>query len=344
MLHLACLLVAAAVDLSGIVTVLNTPFRHDGYLDTHGLAKNVEVALAARVRGFLVPAKAAEVDSLSLPERETMVRTVVTTVKTSTALAEKPPVIICGVYASEPDERLRYVARWSQLNCSGVLLNVAYKGDDLAFEAAVVAVANALPAGMFLQLQDLNFTGTGLPLDLVLQLWRRLPSSFISIKIETVNAAHKASLVLHATAGPRQLNVATGWAVTSMVQAFDRGVTTVMPTAMHALYTGVYELYFGRTPSRAPASRERVACLHSKMLRVLVFSNSALNVSIVYFKQLLHTQSVYSTPLTRIAPDPLDTWDRREAGGWPINAMPHAAPFHARAGLNLYLIPTLKPR
>lgn len=325
MLHFHCLLFAAAsVDLSGIVTVLNTPFRDDGHLDTVSLAKNVDVALKARVRGFLVPAKAAEVDSLSLPERETMVRTVVDTVHTANVLLAKPPVIICGVYSPDPDERLQYVRRWSQLNCSGVLLNIAYTGDDSAFEAAVVAVANALRGGMFLQLQDLDFTGNGLPLDLVLSLWRRLPSSFISIKIETVNAPHKASLVLQATAGPKQLNVATGWAVSQMIQAFDRGVTTVMPTAMHALYTGVYELYFGTTPSRAPASRQRAACLHSKMLRVLVFSNSALNVSIVYFKSLLQHQSVYATALTRVAPDPFDAWDRREAGGDTVNAAPQS--------------------
>lgn len=34
----------------------------------------------------------------------------------------------------------------------------------------------------------------------------------------------KATEVLEATAGPRQLNVVTGYAVAEMIEAFDRGV------------------------------------------------------------------------------------------------------------------------
>lgn len=115
-----------------------------------------------------------------------------------------------------------------------------------------------------------------------------------------------------------------------------------MPTALHELYTGVFDLYFKycrplpcvfslpclfSLPVSSPSlslfsltlprcrhqQRSSAMCLHSKMLRVLVFSNSGLNTSIAFFKRLVFAQGIYSTPLTRLATNPFDEYSNRTA-------------------------------
>jgi dihydrodipicolinate synthase/N-acetylneuraminate lyase len=63
--------------LSGIVSVLNTPFGYDGKPDLDGLARHVEYAIEAGVNGFLLPAMASEVEYLTRNERKVMVATVI---------------------------------------------------------------------------------------------------------------------------------------------------------------------------------------------------------------------------------------------------------------------------
>jgi dihydrodipicolinate synthase/N-acetylneuraminate lyase len=64
------------LELRGIITVLNTPFRDDDTVDLPSLRKNVRYALEAGVAGFLVPAMASEVDKLSPEERRRIVEAV----------------------------------------------------------------------------------------------------------------------------------------------------------------------------------------------------------------------------------------------------------------------------
>ena len=65
--------------MRGIVTVLNIPFNDDDRIDMGGLCANVDAACHAGVAGFLVPALASEVGSLSESERGDIVRAVVNT-------------------------------------------------------------------------------------------------------------------------------------------------------------------------------------------------------------------------------------------------------------------------
>lgn len=131
---------------------------------------------------FSAPAMAAEVDSLTLNERSLMVATVVNALSAMQPAPKPRPLVICGVYATDTPTRLQYIALWAMLNCSGVLFNIPYTGDDAQFVADATAAARALPKDMFMQLQDWNATGTGLPMEVILSLWADLPQ-FISIKV-----------------------------------------------------------------------------------------------------------------------------------------------------------------
>lgn len=266
-------------DLRGIITVLNTPFTMDDTIDVEGLRKNVRVALDAGVVGFLVPAMASEVGKLSEDEREFLVRETV-------ELARGRAAVIGGASGPDSDSRVRLAERCIALGCDGVLAAIPYV-DDAQYTRDVHALAET-QAG-FLMLQDWDATGYGVPVPLIARLAKEVPE-FKCLKIEVVPAGVKYSEVLAATDG--RLHLSGGWAVMQMIEALDRGVHAFMPTGMHTIYTRIYALY-------AAGQRDDARELFNRLLPVLAFSNQHLDISIHFFKRLLHQQGIYATDRVR---------------------------------------------
>src|SRR5690606_13244997 len=98
------------------------------------------------------------------------------------------------------------------------------------------------------------------------------------------------SAVLDATGG--RLHVSGGWAAMQMIEALDRGVHAFLPTGLHGLYTRIYALY-------ASGDRAAARAAFDALLPILAFSNQHLDISIHFFKRLLHRQGVYATPRVR---------------------------------------------
>ncbi|MBZ0302388.1 MAG: dihydrodipicolinate synthase family protein [Anaerolineae bacterium] len=280
-------------SLTGIVTVLNTPFTADDRVDLESLSAHVAYALEAGVAGFLVPALASEVAKLTEAEREALVRQVVTDV------AGRVPVI-GGASAETRENRVRLATRWIEVGCAGVLVNLPYV-DDAQYEADVRALAALNPG--FLMLQDWDFGGYGLPVPLIARLFAEI-DALQSLKIEVVPAGVKYTEVHHATGG--RLHLAGGWAVSQMIEALDRGVHAMMPTALHRVYIQIDRLYRG-------GDREAAVALFQQLLPVLAFSNQHLDISVHFFKRLLHRQGLYATARVREPILPFDTYHTRIA-------------------------------
>src|SRR5260370_41925353 len=66
---------------SGVFHILATPFREDGALDTEGLPRLVECALATGITGFTILGIAGEAHRLTDEERRRVVETVVKEVR-----------------------------------------------------------------------------------------------------------------------------------------------------------------------------------------------------------------------------------------------------------------------
>lgn len=277
----------------GIITVLNTPFTDGDAIDVEGLARNVENAIAAGVAGFLVPAMASEVDKLSDAERELMVRTVIN------VSGGRVPVI-GGASALTQAERIRWTKVLAGLGCDGVLVSVPFE-DEAAYEREVREIAACEPP--LLMIQDWDARGYGVPVPLVARLFEEI-ACFRSLKVEVVPAGVKYSDVLRATGG--RLHVAGGWAVMQMIEALDRGVDAFMPTGMHRIYARIYDRYVS-------GKREDARELFENVLPVLAFSNQHLDISIHFFKRLLHAQGVYATARVREPILPFDAVHERVA-------------------------------
>jgi dihydrodipicolinate synthase/N-acetylneuraminate lyase len=281
------------LPLRGIVTVLNTPFTAANELDPSALRRHVRKALAAGVAGFLVPAMASEVDKLTPAERKRFVETVLDEVRGRA-------VVIGGASAASGAERIQLARQLVAAGCDGVLVSIPYR-DDEQYTAAVCEVADTAPP--FLMLQDWDPQGYGIPVATLVRLFETV-ESVRAVKVEVVPAGRKYSELLIATDG--RLHVSGGWAVMQMIEALDRGVHAFMPTALHAVYARIYHLY-------TAGDREGARDLFERLLPILAFANQHLDISIHFFKRLLHAQGIYSTPAVRSPILPFDDAHARVA-------------------------------
>lgn len=274
------------LPLRGIVTVLNTPFTSRNELDEGALRRHVGIALSAGVAGFLAPAMASEVDKLTPAERDLFVDVVLDEV-------QGQATVIGGASAATSSERVRLARRLVAAGCSGILVSIPYKNDD-QYKRDVQEVANV--TSPFLMLQDWDPHGYGVPLETLVRLFETV-EPLRAVKVEVVLAGRKYTELLAATAG--RIHVSGGWAVMQMIEAMDRGVHAFMPTALHAIYVKIYQLY-------TTGNREGARKLFEDVLPVLAFSNQHLDISIHFFKRLLFADGVYPTPTVRSPILPFD--------------------------------------
>ena len=280
--------------LHGIVTVLNTPFAEDNSIDIAGLQRNVANALQAGIAGFLIPALASEVDQLNEDEKRELVGQVV-------AQCRGRAVVIGGASAESQRERLGLAGGFLELGCDGILIQWNSDIDPKLMERNMAEIVELGPK--FLMLQDWDPVGPGIPMATLVGLFERV-DRFDWLKIEVQDAGPKYSEVLAALGG--KLRVAGGWAVTRMIDGLDRGVHLFMPTAMHRIYVEIYQ-------RRASGDREGAKQLFERIEPVLAFSNQRLDISIRFFKRLLHAQGVYATPNVRIDGSAFDIEQERMA-------------------------------
>jgi len=273
--------------LFGIVTVLNTPFKTDNSIDFKALKINVCDAMNAGVTGFLVPAMASEVYKLSEIERVKMVATVLEEVE------GKVPVI-AGAGEIGLAKAKSLLNSYVNLGCRNVLFQIPYENEE-QFKAHFMEMAG-IDVDMIM-LQDWDASGYGLPDNLICDLFEKV-ESFRCLKIETVPAGVKYTRILQSTGG--RLNVSGGWAVTQMIEGLRRGVHAFMPTGMHWIYTEICRLW-------ACGEKEEAISLFYKILPILAFSNQHLDISVHFFKRLLHRQGIYPTDKVR---DPILPFDR----------------------------------
>jgi len=208
----------------GIITVFNTPFTPSGDLDLPSLKEHVRYAMEAGVEGFLVPAMASEIDTLTIRERVKMVEVVLQTTSPEVS-------VFAGTGETDVGRSKELLSSYLELGCREVLFQIPFESRS-QFRNHFRELASLRPD--VIMLQDWDESGYGLPEELILDLFRA-EDAFKCLKIETRPAGIKYSRILDQTNG--RLHVSGGWAVTQMIEGLDRGVHAFMPTGMHYIYT-----------------------------------------------------------------------------------------------------------
>ena len=118
--------------MDGIIAVPATPFTDRGQVDEESLRRYVQRSLSQSVVGFLAPAVAGEVGTLTPDERNLVVRTIID------QLAGQVPVI-GGATDPDPLVRERVARRYLDLGCQGILAHLPFE-DAPSYSAAVEAL------------------------------------------------------------------------------------------------------------------------------------------------------------------------------------------------------------
>ena len=267
------------MDLRGIVTVINTPFRYNGEIDQNGLRKHLRYPIDSGVKGFLIPAMASEVLKLSESEKELLVGIALEEAGTEVA-------VVAGTSAYTRKERYENFVKFQAMGCRALLVNIPLISVDDYFDE--ISQLDKLSPEMIV-IQDWDAGGYGLPLDFIGHLYREI-ESFKMLKVEVVPAGKKYTDVKKLTKG--NLLLAGGWAVGQMIEGLERGVDCFMPTAMHEIYVRIYTLF--------QDGRKAEACeLFEKILPILSYSNQHLDISIHFFKEMLYSLGIYETNIVR---------------------------------------------
>ena len=275
----------------GIISVLQTPFDDNRDVDTKSLERLVEHAIGAGVNGFLVPAVASEVDTLSAKEREHVVEVVLK------ASGRRVPVIVGASAPSEEDcaAFARYAERVHADAYLAAVPSLLYAHQEKVQPFfAHVAASTSLP----LVIQDLQFGGYGLRIEEIERLWETIPR-LAGFKVETVPAGPKYTAIREKLGA--SVFVAGGWAIPQMIEALDRGVDALVPeSSMVPVYRRVYELY-------ESGRRSEAVTLFRRILPVLSYTNQELLTSIAFFKRLLCRKGIFAREHMRL---PGFQWDR----------------------------------
>jgi len=274
----------------GIISVLQTPFNYNGDVDTKSLERLVEHVIGAGVNGFLVPAVASEVDTLSAKEREYVVDVVLK------VAGRRVPVIVGASAPSEED--CAAFARYAESVRADAYL-AAVPSSLYAHQEKVqpyfarIAASTALP----LVIQDLQFGGYGLRIEEMERLWETIPR-LAGFKVETVPAGPKYTAVREKLG--TSVFIAGGWAIPQMIEALDRGVDALVPeSSMVPVYRRVYEFY-------ESGRRSEAVTLFRRILPVLSYTNQELLTSIAFFKRLLCRKGIFACEHMRL---PGFEWD-----------------------------------
>lgn len=264
--------------LNGIVVSLNTPFDSNGRIDFESLRRSIEYHLRAGAVGFLSPAQAGEVGTLSLGDRRELVAFVLSCI-------DGHAFYVAGATAENEQDSFSAAESALAAGCHAVLVEApaGRKNNRAALTQFFREFANV---GMeLLMIQDLDWNGPGIDIDTIRQLFEEI-DSFRSLKVEVSPAGPKYTRVIEATSG--NLHVCGGWAAGQMIEALDRGVDVFIPTAMTRFYREVFDAH-------RRGDRETATAVFRKILPVLAFTHQHLDISIQFYKRLFVALGLFST-------------------------------------------------
>jgi dihydrodipicolinate synthase/N-acetylneuraminate lyase len=277
----------------GIVPIINTPFDASGNLDRSSLERALDQHIRDGIVGCVIPAVASEVSKLTSSERRQLTEWAI-------EMVDQRIPVIGGASADSTRDVVRFARHAVAAGCRGVLVQIPQRlyRRPAAIRRFVHSVADTEVD--FLVLQDLEWNGPGMDVDLIATLFGEL-SAFRAIKIETVPAGLKYSNVIKATGG--QLPVIGGWALSQMIEGLDRGVHAFTPTATNKVFVHVDHLY--REGNRTAAVE-----LFERVVPTLAFACQHIDVSIHFLKRYCVQRGLFKTAHVRT---PTIDYDRHHA-------------------------------
>ena len=280
--------------VAGVWPVLPTPFHPDGTPDEAGLAAVTAYALAAGVDGVVYPGVASEYESLTPAERTRLVDVVAQACRPSGAL-------VVGGSAPDPATTHAVMRQAAKVGASAVMIMAPR---DATAPAAIVDffAAAAAVAAVPIMLQNAPPpAGSGLPVDVVLEVVRAVPA-IAYVKEEALPSGARISRLI--AGAPATLRGVLGGAGGRYItDELARGAVGTMPAVELA------ELHVALFRAHRAGDRAAVRAWFNRMLPVL-------NLQAVFrwalTKEVLRRRGLIDHAGKRAPGPELDVGDQRE--------------------------------
>lgn len=267
--------------LTGVLTVLPTPFHHDGGLDLGSLTRLVEHSVDRGSAGVVCFGLAGENYKLSDDERRAVLSTVI-----DSASGRIP--VIAGTESSSFEVAVQRTAEAIGAGVAGVMvLPPSFVRPDARGIVEYYTTVAVAAAGRPVIVQDAPaWTGVLLPLELLVEI-RDRTSNVGYVKVENPPSAPKIRALV-----AEGFSCIGGYGALHLLEDHSAGITAIMPGAGHIEH--YVALWSALQRDDAEAWR-----LFTAMLPLLSFQMSSLEVFVAVQKEVLVRRGVIATSAVR---------------------------------------------
>jgi dihydrodipicolinate synthase/N-acetylneuraminate lyase len=269
--------------ISGLITILQTPFDNNGDLDTESLRRVVDYNIESGVDGVGI-ALASEVQLFNEAERDLLLKTVV-----GQTNGRVPVVMNTG--ANGNDLAIFYSKRAEELGADAVMLTPpnsgVARGNPEITRQYFRDIANAV--GVSVVLQDVEFAQV--PPAVVAEMTVECPG-IVACKMETPPTAPRIAVTVDAIQG--KVDVLGGGGATYLMEELARGSTGTMPFSSTAVeFAEIMSLYMnGKSEQSAELFKLRIAPLCHLV-------SQAPELAIGFHKQILQKRGLIESARVR---------------------------------------------
>jgi 4-hydroxy-tetrahydrodipicolinate synthase len=298
-------------NLSGVLSVLCTPFDDNGDIDKESINRLVDHQLAWGVDGIVVFGLAGELYKLTDNDRREVLRTVLNRVGSTV------PVVV-GTQHTGTEGAIARSREAADMGASALMLYppTFIKPDGEAVIDYFVSVGASVELPIIIQDAPAT-TGVQLPVELFTKIVSASPNVCL-VKVEAPPASAKIRALRS-----RGFKVIGGNGVVHLLEDLRAGIQAIMPgCALPGLYRDLWS-------SHQDGNVEQLWGDFTRVLPLLSFQNSSLDVFVAVQKRLLHQKGVLGSAAMRRPGAQLDSEalslleelvDRTEVGrylGWP---------------------------
>ncbi len=284
----------ASAALAGVFPVVATPFRADGQPDLDDLRRVVAWLVKVGVDGVVFPGVASEVDQLTAPERDHLVRTVGLALGSRAAFvvgASAPTAAAGATFAN--------AGREAGADAAMVMAPGSLAGDEAGLVRFYREVAEA---GIPIMLQNAPPpTGAGLDVALIARVAAAAPQ-IRYVKEEIMPCGQRIGALL-AQAPPNLAGVFGGAGARYLIDELARGAIGTMPACELAdVHVALMRAWRG-------GDRRRARVLYSRSLPLLTFQ-AVFRMAMT--KEVLHRRGIIQSAGVRALGPRLDAGDHAE--------------------------------
>jgi 2-keto-3-deoxy-L-arabinonate dehydratase len=267
--------------LTGVLSVLCTPFTRDGDVDDASLERLVAHQLAWNVDGVVVFGLAGEIYKLTDHDRRRVLQTVVDCVDGAVP-------VIAGTEHTGTEGAVARTCEAVELGARAVM---AYPPTFVKPDAAGIidyftSIGRAVSVPVIVQ-DAPAWTGVPLPVELLERVRDAAPNVGV-VKVEAPPAADKIRSLRQAG-----LSVIGGFGALHLLEDLDAGIQALMPgSAMPGMYKEWWDAH-------ATGDRQRLWSGFTRALPLLSFQMSSLDTFVSVQKLLLHRIGVLDCDLLR---------------------------------------------